>query len=239
VWTIRTNEVKRGAPASSATIQEHRRYLSRKGESIVSGGDFDRNKMADTLVRARRWGRLSTWGLRQNLFLFSYNPSCGSNRAYFDFGVAGRDIQFYPNPAGKSDWSVLLRPQGDEYQVIMMQPFSQVSRTINVGKIQDGSHPPLPLQQDDRSDYLVFYSASGDSTNLVIKNLVGDTVSTFEVPITGTVTVGNYGPDAGEEIAVISGDRYFIVNPITGRMTETSGPQDIPTDPFYSNTLWY
>jgi hypothetical protein len=106
--------------------------------------------MADTLVRARRCGGLYTWGLRQNLFLFSYNPSSGSNRAYFDFGVAGRDIPFYLNPAGKSDWFVPLRPQGDEYQVIMMLPFSKVSRTINVGKIQDGSHPPLPLQQDDR-----------------------------------------------------------------------------------------
>jgi hypothetical protein len=237
VWTIRTNVVKKGAPASTATIMEHHRYLGRKGDVIVTGGDFDGNKIADALVLARRGNGLYTWGLRANLFLSSYNPGSGSNRAYFDFGVVGRDIPFYLNPEGKGDWFALLQPQGDTYQVVMMQPFSKVSRTINVGQLQDGSHPPLPLQQDDGSDYLVFYSTSGDSTNLVIKNLRGDTVSTFEVPITGTVTVGNYGPGAGEEIAVISGERYFIVNPITGRMTETSGPQGIPADTVNINTL--
>ena len=236
VWTIRTNVVskKRGG---ATTIKEHRKYLGRTGETIITGGDFDGDSIADAVVLANRGTGMYKWGLRAKFFLASYNPGLHVNRAYFDFGVFGRDIPFFLNPDGKSDWFAVLRQSGGTYNVLMTQPFTRETRSIEVGALADGTHPPVPLQQDDGSDHLVFWAVSGNTTSIVVKNLQGRTVYATDIPIAGTVTVGNYGPGAGEEIAVSADGRFFIINPITGRVFETSGPVGIAADGVNINVI--
>lgn len=230
VWTIRTNVVSGKGSGKTATIKQHQKFLGRPGDTIVTGGDFDGDGIGDAVVLANRGTGLYKWGLRAKFFLASYNPGLNVNRAYFDFGVLGKDIPFYLNPDGESDWFAVLRKSATTYNILMTQPFTRETRTIQVGRLADGTHPPVPLQQDDGSDYLVFWATSGGSTNLVVKNLRGRTVYSTELPIAGTVTVGNYGPGAGEEIAVSDKGRFFIINPITTRVIETSGPVGIAAD---------
>lgn len=235
VWTIRTNVVsKRG---NGTTIKQHQKFLGRPGETIITGGDFDGDRIGDAVVLANRGTQYYKWGLRAKFFLASYNPGLNVNRAYFDFGVRGKDIPFYLNPTGKSDWFAVLRKSGTTHNILMTQPFTRETRTIEVGPLADGTHPPLPLQQDDGSDRLVFRAISGNTTNIVVKNLRGQTVYSTDVPIAGTVTVGNYGPGAGEENSVSAEGRFFIINPVTGRVLETSGPVGIAADGININML--
>jgi hypothetical protein len=228
VWTIRTNVVpKRGG---AATIKQHKKFLGRPADKFITGGDFDGDGVSDAVVLANRGTRFYKWGLRSNFFLASYNPTLHVNRAYFDFGIRGKDLPFYLNPDGKSDWFAVLRNSGSSYNILMTQPFTRETRTIQLGSLADGSHPPIPLQQDDGSDYLVFWAASANNINIVVKDLQGQSVYSTDVPIAGTVTVGNYGAGPGEEIAVSGGGRFFIINPISGRIVELSGPSGTSAD---------
>jgi len=70
-----------------------------------------------------------------------------------------------------------------------------------------------------------------------VKDLRGETVYATNLPISGTVTVGNYGPGAGEEIAVSAEGRFFIINPIANRVVETAGPSGIAADAININVL--
>lgn len=252
VWTIRTNVVKsaranqsrrRNTRARTARrarafeVKQHTKYLGRRGEIIITGGDFNGNGFSDALVLVNRGTGSYKWGLRGDFFLSSYNPGLNINRAYFDFGRWGVDRPFFFNPDGKSDWFALLRPNSGAYDVLYTQPFTKEVRSFSVGTIPDGTNAPIPLQQDDRSDLLVFFGTSTGATQLVIKDLTGATVASFEVPIIGEVTVGNYGPGAGEEIAVSSGGRFFIINPISGRILETTGPVGTAADSININTI--
>ena len=237
VWSLRTPVISKKGAVKTTTILTHKKYLGRSGDTIVTGGDFDGDKASDALVIVNRGTGVYTWGLRANFFLASYNPGSHVNRAYFDFGRQGKDIPFFLNPDGQRDWFALLRKSGKTYKVMMTQPFTQENRTISVGTLADGSHPPVPLQQDDGSDLLVFYAVAGGKTNLVVKNLAGRTLYSIDIPIEGTVTVGNYTAGAGEEIAVSAGGRFFIANPVTRRVFETTGPDGIPADSININKL--
>ena len=234
VWTIRT-AVRSGR---STSIQQHRKFLGRKGEIIISGGDFDGDGFSDALVLTNRGGGKYTWGLRGNFFVSSYNPGLNQNRAYFQFGRWGAEKPFFLNPDGNSDWFAVLACDRSDCLIRMTQPFSKEGRTIRVGKVSDPSRVPVPIAQDDGSDILGFISETRSSTTIEVKNLRGETVRTLHVPFAGDVTVGNYGPGPGEELCVSSQGRFFIINPITGRSITLSGPRGQAADSININTVF-
>lgn len=234
VWTIRTAVVKNGA----ARIQQHQKFLGRRGEIIITGGDFNGDGFGDALVLTNRGGGSYTWGLRANFFLSSYNSGLSQDRAYFPFGRLGTDKPFFFNPDGRSDWFAILScPGRSECQVIAKQPFTQATKTIPVGVIADPNRVPVPVAQDDRRDLLAFISESGDQTRIEVKNLKGATIHSFTVPMRGTVTVGNYGPGPGEELSISRDGRFAIINPITGRRSILTGPDGIAADSININSV--
>ena len=238
VWTIKTNFVKRDRRGRrTVTQQQHVKYLGRPGEIVMTGGDFNGDKISDALILVNRGSGHYKWGLRGNFFLASYNPGLNVNRAYFDFGTYGVDKPFFLNPDGKSDWFALLRRSGDGYDVLMTQPFTKEVRTISVGDVPDGSIVPAPVRQDDGVDLLAFYGAKNNRTVFSVKDLRGRAVLSFTVPLVGDVTVGNYGPGPGEEIAVCSQGRFFVFNPVTGKSFERTGPVGIAADSVNINTV--
>lgn len=235
VWTIRTKVKKKGRKAEFQTVTK---YLGRAGDLVITGGDFDGDKFADALV-VRNAGGNWKWGLRAEFFLKAYNPSLHANRAYFDFGRVGADIPFYMNPKGKGDWFALLSPSGDGgYKVELEQAFSKARMTIPVGNVPDGSNAPIPIKQDDGKDFMVFYKHSGSSTFLSVKNLSGSTVSEVSIPINGEITVGNYGPGPGQEVAVSSNGTFYIYNPITERLISMNGPSGLAGDAVNISTVY-
>ena len=242
VWRIRTSIRNTGrsrgrVSARVFTVKEQEMYLGRRGEIIVTGGDFDGDRIADAVVITNRGGGNHKWGLRGSFFLAGYNPGLNVNRAYFDFGRIGIDRPFFLNPDGKSDWFAVTRSNGAGCEISLTQPFTKEIRSISVASVPDVGNLPVPLAQDDGSDLLVFYGTSGGSTQLEIKNLSGRNVATTTIPIVGEVTVGNYGPGAGEEIAVSSGGSFYIFNPITGRLQSLSGPAGQAADSININTV--
>jgi hypothetical protein len=237
-WTIKTNVVKRDRRGKkSVTQQQHVRYLGRRGEIIMTGGDFNGDAISDALVLVNRGTGHYKWGLRGNFFLASYNPGLNVNRAYFDFGILGVDKPFFVNPDGTSDWFAVLHKTSSGCDVVITQPFTKEVRTISVGEIPDDSIVPVPVAQDDGSDLLAFYGFRHEETAFVMKNIRGRDVGSFTVPFVGDVTVGNYGPGPGEEIAVVSQGRFFIFNPITGRSFEAVGPVGVAADSININTI--
>lgn len=234
VWTIRTTVVKNGA----ARIQQHQKFLGRRGEIIITGGDFNGDGFSDALVLTNRGGGAYTWGLRANFFLSSYNSGLNQDRAYFPFGRLGHDKPFFFNPDGRSDWFAILSCQGrSECQVVAKQPFTQATKTISVGAIGDPNRVPVPVAQDDGRDLLAFVSESGNKTEIDVKDLKGRTTRSMAVPLRGTVTVGNYGPGPGEELCVSRGGRFVIVNPVTGRKSILTGPDGIAADAININSI--
>lgn len=238
VWTIKTNVVQRDRRGRRRVIQQqHVKYLGRPGEIVITGGDFDGDRISDALILVNRGSGQYKWGLRGNFFLSSYNPGLNVNRAYFDFGRYGLDKPFFLNPDGKSDWFALLRPSGVGFDVVMTQPFTKEVRTISVGDIPDGTVVPVPVRQDDGTDLLAFYGARNNRTVFSVRDLRGREVLSFTVPFLGDVTVGNYGPGPGEEVAVCAQGRFFIVNPVTGKSFERTGPVGIAADSININTV--
>jgi hypothetical protein len=237
-WTIRTNVVKTSSSGKKTTTQvENHKYLGRKGDLVMTGADFTGDGITDACVLVERGGGVYTWGVRGGFFQASYIPGAKGSLAYFRYGRVGVDKPFYVNVDGKSDWFALLRRVDSGYLVLLQQPFSGEQRTINVGSIPDGSIVPVPVQQDDGSDYLAFYGTSNNQTLLVIKDLAGNTVSSFTVPYAGQVTVGNYGPGPGEEIAISSQGRFTVFNPITETHRVTTGPSGLAADSININNL--
>lgn len=233
VWTIRT-AVRSGR---GTQIKEHRKFLGRKGEIIITGGDFQGDGFADALVLTNRGGGKYTWGLRGNFFVSSYNPGLNQNRAYFRFGRLRSDKPFFLNPDGKRDWFAVLSCKRSSCVVRMTQPFSKEDRTIHVGTIADPSRVPVPIAQDDGTDMLGFIAEDANSTTIEVKNLKGETVTTLHAPLSGDVTVGNYGPGPGEEVCVSSRGTFFIINPVTGRSVPLSGPDGQAADSININTV--
>lgn len=237
-WTIRTNVVTQSPSGKKSTKQiEIRKYLGRKGDLVVTGADFTGDGITDACVLVERGGGVYTWGVRGGFFQASYIPGAKGSLAYFRYGRVGIDKPFFVNVDGKSDWFALLSRSGDNYTVTLQQPFSGEHRTVNVGSIPDGNIVPVPVQQDDGTDLLAFYGFSGDTTSVVVKDLQGNTISSFTIPYAGHVTVGNYGPGPGEEIAVSSRGRFTIINPITETQRVSSGPNGVAADSININNL--
>lgn len=244
VWRIRTavKNSRRGrsrrARVRGFTIREQVKYLGRPGDIILTGGDFNGDKIADAVVITDRGTGRHKWGLRGSFFLASYNPGLNVNRAYFDFGIIGVDRPFFVNPDGKSDWFAVVRTVAPGRQEISLtQPFTKQLKTISVSSVPDDNQIPIPLAQDDGSDFLVFWGARQGETLINVKDLAGRTVYQTTLPIDGEVTVGNYGPGPGEEIAVSASGIFFTVNPITARISSMRGPDGHAADSININTL--
>jgi hypothetical protein len=242
VWTIRTavrNSRRTKSRRGSFSVRQQQKYLGRPGDTLLTGGDFDGDKVADAVVVTNRGTGRHTWGLRGSFFLAAYNPTLNVNRAYFGFGDINADKPFFLNPDGKSDWfAVTRRVDGQTQQITLTQPFTKALRAFVAAGVPDAENIPVPVGQDDGSDLLVFFGSRGDQTELDVRDLSGDRIATVTLPIRGEVTVGNYGPGPGEEIAVSSDDGTFLIyNPITGRLLSLQGPAGFAVDSINLNTL--
>jgi hypothetical protein len=142
------------------------------------------------------------------------------------------------NPDGHSDWFAILRNSNQGgYEVALTQPFTKQNLVIPVGTIPDGTNVPLPVAQEDGTDLMAFYGSSKGKTHLVFKDLSGGTISEVTIPNEGQITVGNYLPGPGEEVAVSSNGMFFIYNPISEKLVGLNGPKGIAQDSININTV--
>lgn len=244
VWRIRTAVRKgRGSRAQARrrrgfTVRQQVKFLGRPGDLLLTGGDFNGDRIADAVVITNRGNGKHKWGLRGSFFLAGYNPSLNVNRAYFDFGRIGTDRPFFLNPDGRSDWFAVIRSVGrGQQEILLTQPFTQERRSISIQSAPDSRNLPVPVAQDDGRDLLAFYGLRSNTTTIDIRDLNGVMVSSVTVPLQGEITVGNYGPGPGEEIAVSADGIFFIFNPITQRLLSLQGPSGRAADSVNINTI--
>lgn len=83
---------------------------------------------------------------------------------------------------------------------------------------------PHPVRQEDGTDHLMVSEVVGDSTDLIFFNPISGSTTTKTIAAVGTVLIGDYTADPGEEIAVQSTTGLIIYNPSTTTLTEKSLP---------------
>ena len=217
-WSIKTDDRYVGQ------TQSYVHNLGRKGDIIILGGDYDGNGITDSLILKQTTGKL---GLRVNYFLTGYNGNnLGKERLYKALGAPFRDRNFFFSPDGTIDYlGVLRRSEGGASSILKLKPFSDSATSFSVGQLPPGAQGPLALKQGEGiPDLLAFFIKQGNNTQLTVKTQNGSNVSVKVIPGTGSVLVGDYLSDKGDELAVQGNTNITIFNPVTRHTVSVTPP---------------
>jgi|GEM_PF-3061932 len=214
-WKVKSMSYLGGAEVSKS--------LGRPGDIIINGGDFDGNGITDSLILKRTTGML---GLRVNYFLLSYNgDNLGKERLYKALGAPFKDTNFIFSPDGVSDWLAVLQRRGTKTRMLLLKPFTDTPQSFDLGTLPGGVQTPMPLKQGAGiPDLIVFSGARGGQTQITVKNLSGRDIFKRVIPGASGVSVGDYLPDSGWEVAIHNDESITIINPLSGAKREVIRP---------------
>jgi hypothetical protein len=183
------------------------------GDLVISGGDFDGDRIADAAVVRVRRNRLK-WGLAYN----HLSESPGKTRT-FTFGVDG-DRAFILKVEGSNDWlGVFGVRKGRKVVAVLKDPVTKKERTVRgfPRSLSTGARPrPIPLVGPEGEGVLAFVVEDGAESVVLAYSLKGERITRVVLPGIGSVSVGNYlSSEAGDEIAIQASDRLRVINPVT------------------------
>jgi hypothetical protein len=210
-----------------------RRSFGTKGDLLVAGADFDNNGYADAaLVKIDK--KLVKWTIAFDLFA----PSGGSRQNVY-FGKNG-DRAFFANPFGSGDWMGVVRKGRRNSSVIVLKnPLSGEERTLNGIGAFASRNPrprPLPVALGDGTEYLAFAVSGKETTKVYRQYLDGSPASTFTLPGTGELIVGNFTDSPGDEVGIKSDTGFVTLNSAVSLMTSFDIPGGTPVDDININT---
>lgn len=207
--------------------------FGRGGDVYLSGGDFNGNGIADAAVARSSGGKLR-WNIKSDLF-----GSPGGIRTA-RFGFAG-DRVFYASPDGAHDW---IGSFGLNHRRGRMQLRNLTTRrTMRVrgipAALAKGTRPrPMPLQQDDGSDLIVFVVPDESDTTFHVYDLSGNLIAKTPISGLGVTIIGDFDPDdSGEEIAFQTSGKIRFYNPVSGAITERAAVAGVPVDEINVETI--
>jgi len=197
------------------------------GNTVVSGGDFNGNGIADAVV-VDTSGRKLKWQVAFDLF------TANSSTSEFTFGFNNEAPFFIPGTGGDLIATFLKNRAGGLIRTKSTQ--TNATRRFRIAAISS-TDLPQPLHGNDGA-WLVSAAQSGNSTVLSFRPLFkGATRFDATVPITGTVIIGDFSSSLGEEVAIHSGDTLYIYDRATGQTTNVVVGSGIPVDEINVNTL--
>lgn len=210
--------------------------LGRVNDTLISGGDFNGNGIADAvIVRDRKNGTL-LWRVHHDFFghgvsIVRNYRKLGSTRRVIStvFGKSG-DRPFFVDPKGQGDWIALIRGSGTKFHLTMKNIYTKRVRRIPLGEIPSGAMRPLPLKQASGADVVAFPKRDGGVTQVDFVSLKGALLAHALFPGNGEVLVGNFSDDPGMELLVQDGRNYSIFNPNSGVSTTVRWDSGIPID---------
>lgn len=212
------------------------KVFGKRGDVVVSGGDFDGNGLADAAV-VRLQNNKAVWYVAFDLFAAS-SPL----KKTITFGQEG-DRVFYARAVGTSpaDWiGVMRQSDGGKSLARMMNLVSgSVKQFARLPKFaSEGTRPrAFPIRQDSGADLLGFMVPTGGQTSLKVFALTGVATSSAVFAGSGVSVVGEYLQGSGYEVVYESGDEAVVLNPRDIDLTETLPLGGVPVDEININSL--
>jgi hypothetical protein len=202
--------------------QKIERTFGKKGDLVVSAGDFNGNGTADAAVVRLKNGK-AEWQVRYDLFTTET-----VNEATFTFGKAGDRI-FYASLDGSVDWIGALRKGSGGRSLAQMRNLvsGETRKFTRLPKFAStGSRPrAFPIHQLSGSDLLGFHITKGDQTQLRVYTLQGGLVENAPMEGKGDSAVGEFqvgGGNDGYELLFQGLSESGIVSPTNGEITVAS-----------------
>jgi len=229
-----TNQIEWSIRDSAGNVRT--KVLGKKGDLVVSGGDFNGNGLADAAV-VRLENKKAQWTVAFDLF-----GSDAPVEKTFQFGDAGDRVFYARAESGSAvDWIGITRTGSNSKTLARMLD-------VNSGAIKQfprlpkfasqGNRPrPFPVRQSTGTDLIGFSMGSGGKTSVKVFSLEGGAVSSSVLSGTGTSVVGEFLQGPGYEIAYESGEYATIINPRHIDLTETVALGGIPVDEVNINSL--
>ncbi len=229
-----TNQIEWSIRDSAGNVRT--KALGKKGDLVVSGGDFNGNGLADAAV-VRLENKKAQW-----VVVFDPFASDTPIEKKFQFGDAGDRVFYARAESGSAvDWIGITRTGSNSRTLARMMD-------VNSGAIKQfprlpkfasqGNRPrPFPVRQSTGTDLIGFSTGSGGKTSVKVFSLEGGAVSSSVLSGTGTSVVGEFLQGPGYEVVYESGDSATIINPRHLDLTETVALGGIPVDEVNINSL--
>lgn len=219
--------------ASNGTVLQQE--FGKKGDVVISGGDFDGNGITDAAVVRSKDGKL-TWQIFKNIF----GVNDGKIKK-ITFGKVG-DRALFLSPDGIRDWiGVFGKDDKNRTQLVLKDLQTGKKKIVRRFKrsLASGDRPrPFPLKDSAGIDQVSFFVPDETDTTFYTYNLSGELVRKITLPGLGIVFVGEYNSSQdGEEIGFQTSTEITIYNPISDNRITTSIVSGNPTDSISAQLL--
>lgn len=221
---------------SSGVVEE--RVLGGKTSTIISGGDFDGNGVADAAV-----AKLGRSGVKWSIAYDLFSQPVGLERiANVNFGKSGDRI-FFASPDGTSDWigTVGKAANGRDTELKIKSLLTGEVRTSDKALprfiVKNPRPRPFPVKAALGFDVIGFTRVVGGNTKVYFYTLDGGPVTVIDLPGKGDIVVGNFNDGPGEEIAIKTTGGFTVVNPFTLSSSTAASSDGVAVDQININTL--
>lgn len=194
----------------------HERLFGAKGNTVVSGADFNGDGITDGAV-VRKKGRTLSWIISYDLFV---NPAAPQGVQEIRFGGPG-DQPFFISYEGGNDW-LAIATKGKNGKPVVRVKNTLNGRVRTITRIPRWSSSrrslrPIPLGQSGASDLLVFARQRQGITDVEFRTIAGVKLATSKIASMGDLVVGDYLDAPGQEIALkgAASDSFTALNPYT------------------------
>lgn len=202
-------------------------------DTFMSGADLDGDGLLDAVSTSTN-SRKRKWNISTSLF----NANRSDTSISFGFS---NEIPFYIHSQGKDLLALLSIGTRGQTVLRTYDTATGKSRRMRLRRAPSPS-APLPIRFSSSENGIVYAVDSGATTKLSYHSLnTHSVIETGTVPLTGTILVGDYLPEDGEEVAVYSDGKLLvhsrIADTITELTVETGALGGIPVDEININTF--
>lgn len=197
------------------------RTFGKKGDLVVSGGDFNGDGKADGAV-VRLVAGQAQWNVSYSLF----DPG-NSTPTFetFNFGATG-DRVFYARIGGDSvDWIGVIRKGRSNRSIARVKNLvtGEVRQYTRLPKFASTGLRPraFAIRQESGPDLLGFDVVTGNKTTIKAYSLSGNLVGEHRFASKGVSVVGNFNEGSGFEVAFQGANESGVFNPISGEVRES------------------
>ena len=178
----------------------------------LSGGDLNNNGILDAVV-VNKTRRRAIWHVLLDPF------AGGIEKRQISFGK-WRDAHFLvPLPSGGHALGIIAL---DKHKNTIIQRYDVLTNTITTQRriprlfSSKGISRPEAIRGADGEIRLMIKRKQNATIQIYIYSLRGRRYTKTTLPIDGDIIIGDFGPDAGQEIAVQQGSSLAIYNPSSG-----------------------
>jgi hypothetical protein len=197
----------------ASTEGERSFTLGKKGNLIVSGGDFNGNSLGDAAVVQNSRGK-AVWTIKLDAL------ANGNDRRRIVFGKANDVLFFAKVESVRDSLGYLHYRKRKSPQLIFRTLDETVNRAYTIPRFLSSKRMsrPKPLQTNTNSDDLVFGKKRGNSVTIYIYSIT--TKKTIKRNFEGSsdFLVGDFLAAPGEEIGIKNNKELQLFNPITNQI---------------------